>query len=155
MNQKFTAFSQRGHSTDILLKHLMQDSVESEERFKERRKKALMVKVKSNSNDRIVALEIPFTPRTPSLSTALSVSALQRQIESASPALSRAALGKLTLCNLKTSNIKEACIPRGYIRSTSNRNEDEVINKIEQADKQASIDHDLRDEQHQDLESEL
>ena len=56
------------------------------------------------------------------------------------------ALEKLTLCNLKTSNIKEACIPRGYIRSTNNRNEDEAINRLEQADKQASIDHDLRGE---------
>ena len=53
--------------------------------------------------------------------------------------LKRAALGKLTLCNLKTSNIKEACIPRGYTRSTSNRNEDDGSHQQIGASRQTSI----------------
>ena len=72
-------------------------------------------KAKSNSSSRIIPLKLQYTPRTESLSSALSVAKLQGDIESASPALSRASLGKLTICNLKTPSLLEASRPRGYI----------------------------------------
>ena len=115
MNQTHTAFSMRGYSSDILKRWLLQDTTRSKGRFKEERERSMRPKIRSNSSSRVIPLKLQYTPRTEALSSALSVAKLQGDIESASPALSRASLGKLIICNLKTPSLLEASRPRGYI----------------------------------------
>ena len=130
MNQKYAAFSMRGYTSRIMLKWLMQDTTKSKRKWRERREEALSRKrPRDDSTTRIIPLKLQYTPRTQTLSKALSVAKLQGDIESASPALSRASLGKLTICNLKSLNLREACRPRGYITLQQDECDQEQMNR--------------------------
>ena len=123
----------RGYTSRIMLKWLMQDTTKSKRRWRERREEALSRKrPRDDSITRIIPLKLQYTPRTQTLSKALSVAKLQGDnvIESTSPALSRASLGKLTICNLKTLDLKEACRPRGYITLQKDECDQEQMNRI-------------------------
>ena len=82
--------------------------------FKQERKRLLSQTKGSAQGERVIPLKLQFTPRTTALNNRLSVSRLHKSIQKASPALSRASLGKITVCNLRTANILEASRPRGF-----------------------------------------
>ena len=113
MNMRVKSFTARGYPLNLLIKWLLQETVRTERRFKEERKKALTAKVKRETV-RVIPLKLHYTPRTRALSSKLAVPQLQKSIQKASPALGRASLGRLTLCNLKTQNLLEICRPRGF-----------------------------------------
>lgn len=115
MNNRVESFLSRGYPINLLISWLLQATTTSQQQFEKARKRILNKKRKCVQPRRIVPLKLPFTPRTSALSNRLSVQTLQKSIQKASPALSRASLGKLTLCNLKTPNVLDISRPRGFL----------------------------------------
>ena len=114
MNQRVKSFRGRGCPVNLLNKWLLQATTKSKRWFKQERERLLSHTKGSAQGERVIPLKLQFTPRTTALSSRLSVSRLQKSIQKASPALSRASLGKITVCNLRTANILEASRPRGF-----------------------------------------
>ena len=114
MNQRVRSFRGRGYPVNLLIRWFLQDTTRSEECFQQERERLLSKKQGSPQSERVIPLKLQYTPRTTALSSRLSVSRLQKSIQKASPALSRASLGKITVCNLRTANILEVNRPRGF-----------------------------------------
>ena len=114
MNSKVRSFLSRGYPINLLIKWLLQGTTSSKRQFQQERKRLLIKEKKCVQTARVVSLRLSYTPRTSALSAKLSVPALQKSIQKYSPALSRASLGKLTLCNLKTNCVLDISRPRGF-----------------------------------------
>ena len=104
----------------LLVRWLLQDTIKGERRFEEERKRQLTKRLEEHrqyKTARIIPLRLPYTPRTAALSSKLRVSTLQKAIEKSHHKLTPTNFGRVTLCNLKTANVKEATRPRGLLHA--------------------------------------
>ena len=120
MNSTVKSFRMRGCPMKLLVRWLLQDTVKGERRFEEERKRQLTKRLEKHrqyKTARIIPLRLPYTPRTAALSSTLRVSTLQKAIEKSHHKLTPTNFGRVTLCNLKTANVKEATRPRGLLHA--------------------------------------
>ena len=112
MAKKQQQFRVRGCSNGVLLSRLcLQRPIRksSQQEFWYMRQRTLRGKISDEKKEKakVIALKIQHTSRTRTLERHLKLSTLQDKIERNSPALSRASMGRFTIANLRTSNIRE------------------------------------------------
>ena len=121
MLQKYTGYLRRGYPKEKLNRILLQATTRQGKEFKEKRERALTGISKRKQGSKVIALKLPYTNRSIQISHQISVTKLQKQIQTSCPVLNRANMGQMVVTNMSTHNLLERTRPKGLMAGYEKR----------------------------------